>query len=271
MMVSALILDYEKSHRVVENVAGLCAQKRSFKLEIIIHDNSHSPENFERLSALKKYNEVTSVRKNKKNTGYTRGINALADKSSGEYLLIVNPDIIWPAKDTLQKLVDFLEEKKEVAMVGPRQMDPGGTRAESMRRWPKLWLQIIRRIPLRNWPLISLAVEKDAYHDVKNNEVQPVCWLQSSCVLVRRKDFFEAGKLCEDYFIFMSDPELAYELWKRKRQVWFYGKTYVEADGRRASQGGVGDVLSSWVLRQHVKEAILFQWKHFFHSWPFKN
>ena len=103
---SIIILDFFKSKRVIENVKSILSQKTDFQYEIIIVDNSANPLNAKKLEPLKKYPNV-KIFINEKNIGYVLGNNQGVNRSKGEYILIVNPDIIWPNKNTFQKLLYF--------------------------------------------------------------------------------------------------------------------------------------------------------------------
>jgi GT2 family glycosyltransferase len=71
------------------------------------------------------------------------------------------------------------------------------------------------------------------------------------------------GGLNKDYFIFMSDPDLCFKCWENGYKVIYYPEVSVHADGRRASDGGVMDFFKKWTLRQHVKDALIYQFEHF--------
>ena len=50
--VTAVILDYNKGERVIENVRGLLGQKVDFELEVIVADNSCNARNAQILAPL---------------------------------------------------------------------------------------------------------------------------------------------------------------------------------------------------------------------------
>ena len=69
---SIVILDFQKSKRVCENVASIHEQVTDFEYEIIIVDNSCNEKNAKKLNTLRDFSDVQIIT-NTKNVGYIRG------------------------------------------------------------------------------------------------------------------------------------------------------------------------------------------------------
>jgi len=169
-------------------------------------------------------------------------------------------------------MLEYLEDKKnkKVGILGPRQINDDGTYAMNVRQFPNLFLQIIRRLSLRNIPFLQKKVEADEMLKMDKAKTQEVDWLQSSFFVIRKKLWDEIGGFNEDYFLFMADSEICLESWKRGYSVEFFAETEVSADGIRCSAGGFKMFLKSWVLRQHLRDAIKYFWKYLFQKNPRK-
>jgi GT2 family glycosyltransferase len=260
-LVSAIILDYQKSRRVALGVESLFAQVCEFDLEVIVVDNTATPEARAKLAPL--VQQGVQLIFNEHNLGYPAGINRGVAAARGEYLLIVNPDIVWRDADVLAKLVQYLEQNKSVAVVGPRQCnETDGKQALTVRAWPRLWVQVVRRTWLRRLPLLRQAVAYDEMQHLDLTQIQSVDWLQSSCWLARRSMWDTLGGLGEDYFVFMADPDYCYRAWTQGWQTVYLASTTVWADGLRASAGGVGRLFTSRALRIHVLDALKYWWRY---------
>lgn len=266
--VSIVILDFLKSKRVCENVESIERQVVDFDYEIIIVDNSCKSENAEKLNSLKRFDNV-QVHINAKNSGYIRANNQGAALAQCEYLMIVNPDIIWPEKDILQKLVNFMEKHPHVGICGPKQInDNDNSVAMTVRAFPNLFLQVARRTFLRFLPVIRKWVAYDEMRHLDYNKLQSVDWLQSSFWIMRKDLWDKLGGLDKSYFIFMSDPDLCFKSWKAGYEVVYNPNIIVHADGRRVSEGGMIAFFKKWTLRQHLKDALIYQWKHWYKGNP---
>jgi N-acetylglucosaminyl-diphospho-decaprenol L-rhamnosyltransferase len=269
--VSIVILDFLKSKRVCENVESLQKQKTDFEFEIIIVDNSCNAENAEKINSLKKFENV-QIQINKENVGYIKGNNQGAAVAKGEYLMIVNPDIIWPNHEVMQKLVDYMEGHPKTGVCGPKQInDNDNSVAMTVRAFPNIFLQVARRTFLRRLPLIKKWVAYDEMQHLDYKKTQTVDWLQSSFWITRKALWDKIGGLDKAYFIFMSDPEYCYRVWKAGFEVVYYPEVTVHADGRRASEGGFKAFFKKWTLRQHLKDALIYQFKHLFNRNPHKK
>ncbi len=259
---SIVILDFRKSKRVCENVESLEKQITNFNFEVIIVDNSCQKENAEKLETLKKFKNV-QVWINPKNTGYIKANNQGVALAKGEYLLIVNPDIVWPNRDSLQKMIDFMEKHPQVGVCAPKQInDDTGKIERTARAFPSLTVQIARRTFFRNWPILKKWVAEYEIASLDYDQIEKVDWIQSSFWVVPRKVWDKLGGLDSAYFIFMSDPDFCFKTWEAGYEVVYYPEVVVHADGRRASEGGFLAFFQKWTMRQHLIDAIAYQWKH---------
>jgi N-acetylglucosaminyl-diphospho-decaprenol L-rhamnosyltransferase len=263
-----IILDYMKGARVVANVKSILQQQVGFNIKIIVIDNSCNANNAAILKTLTGLPNV-SVRINNENLGYIKAHNSVKDEVEGEYVMIVNPDIIWKESDTIKKMIEYMDEHKDIGIIGPKQInETDGQPAMTIRAFPRFYLQVARRTFLRNLPIISQKVSFDEMQHLNYDKIQDVDWLQSSCVVVRTELWNKAGGLSENYFLFMSDVELCWQSWKNGMRVVYYPLSIVYADGKRASAGGFSAFFKSWVLRQHVVDSLKYRTKHFFDRNP---
>lgn len=267
---SIVILDFLKSKRVIQNVESILAQEVDFPIDIIVVDNSVNEDNAKKLLELTKYPNI-KLTINKNNVGYIRGNNQGAKMATGKYLLIVNPDIVWREKDTLQRLVDYMEKHEEIGILAPRQINDGnGKIAMTVRAFPKFFLQVARRTSIRKLPLINKWVAYDEMQHLDYTLTQEVDWIQSSFWVIRKELWDSFRGLNPDYFIFMSDPDLCFRVWEKGYKVVYYPRTTVYADGIRASHGGFKTFFKKWTLRQHVKDSLKYSWNHMLKGNPRK-
>lgn len=263
-----IILDYMKASRVVENVESLLRQKVDFDYKIFVIDNSCNEANTKILQdGLVKYPNI-KLQINSVNLGYTKAHNQFNDSLEGDYVFVINPDILWKNDDIIAKMVDYLDSHQDVGILGPKQINENGEVAMTIRAFPKLYLQVARRTFFRNFPILNKKVAYDEMQHLDYTKIQDVDWLQSSFVAVRKKLWDKVGGLCEDYFLFMSDPEICLEAWKNNYRVVYFPEVVVYADGKRVSAGGFKKFFQSWVMRAHLKDSIKYRIKHLFDKNP---
>jgi GT2 family glycosyltransferase len=270
-LASILISTTGKAASVVESVKRLAKQKTDIDLEIIISDNSCRADQKQILDEIKDFPSVKLIYIDH-NNGYIRNYHELVNASKGEYLFIVNPDIQIKHEDTLQKIMDYLDKNPEIGILGPKQInEPSGEVAMTVRAFPNIFLQIARRTWLRNLPILKNLVAHDEMRHLDYTKTQEVDWLQSSFVLLTRKWWDDLGGFDKTYFIFMSDPEICFQTWKKGKKVVFYPEVTVYADGKRLSQGGFTDFFKKWLMRQHLKDSLKYTFKHLFEGNPRKK
>jgi len=85
--------------------------------EILVLNNGFNPERWQELQEI--YPKVKFYGDGSENLGFARGNNFLIEKAKGKYILMMNPDIFIKPK-VIEKLVDFLEGKKEYSCVAPQ-------------------------------------------------------------------------------------------------------------------------------------------------------
>ncbi len=264
-----MILDFFKAKRVLENVKSLLSQKTDFSFKIIVIDNSCDKKNTEILNYLKKYKNVQLVI-NSKNIGYSKAHNKVQKYIEWEYLFIINPDILCEDKSTIQKLIDYMDNNSKVWIVWPKQINDDNSKPFTVRAFPRIHIQIARRTIFRNLPFIKQKVEYDEMKHLDDSKEQKVDWLQSSFILIRKTLWNKIWWLDEDYFLFMSDVELCFQIWKNRFEVRYLPEITVKADWKRCSKGGLVSFLKHRVLRQHLKDAIKYQKKHWYAQCPRK-
>jgi hypothetical protein len=88
------------------------------------------------------------------NTGYTRGVNEGIRHSTGDYFLIVNPDIVV-LKGSIEKLLGYLTAHPQVGLIGPQLLNFDGSRQDSCFRFVTPLTILYRRV----FPFTNRVVE----------------------------------------------------------------------------------------------------------------
>ncbi|MCK5682070.1 hypothetical protein KAI46_14800 [bacterium] len=101
----------------------------------------------------------------------------------------------------------------KVAICGPKQINPDGQIAETMRDAPTALELGSRRIAWLKSITSTINRNNFSQQDTISCHNQAVDWLQSSCLLVRSSFWQETGGLNENYFLFMGDLDLCRKAW----------------------------------------------------------
>lgn len=259
---TVVVLNYTKAARVAEGIGYILKQEVDFGFKFIVIDNSANAKETDILKEKARQYPSVELIINKKNLGYAKGRNLVKGKEEGEYLVAVNPDILFKDRNALSKMVKYMDAHPDIAILGPKQINDDGSLAMSVRAFPKLYLQVARRTFLRHLPLFKNKIAYDEMRHLDYSKIQDVDWLQDSCIIIRRDFWEKVGGYNEHYFLFMADIELCVRAWESGYRVVYYPETQVWADGKRLSAGGLLTFFKSWVLRQHVSDALKYTLRH---------
>jgi GT2 family glycosyltransferase len=152
------------------------------------------------------------------NLGFARANNLGIRATSGEYVLLLNPDTIVPP-GAVATLVRGLAVRPEAAAAGPRLVDGAGF-PELSFGWAigplgELRQKIIGGLYERRVPSIVRLVDR------WSREAGPREWVSGACLLVRRVDLNAVGLLDERYFMYTEDVDLCVMLRRRGRSVYY--------------------------------------------------
>ncbi len=201
--------------------------------EIIIVDNASTDGTPERLKAC--FPDVRLVQSDR-NLGFTKATNQAIELSTGDYLLWLNTDTIL-RPDSLPNLVQFLEARPQVGIVGPKVLNADGSFQPQCRRGlPTPLASLFYLLKLnRLWPdNRTVGQYLLTYLPVDNpNQVDAV---SGCCLLARRQVWDDIGLLDEDIFGFGEDIDWCVRAKNAGWEVWYYpGSEIVHLKG----QGGV--------------------------------
>lgn len=135
MKIPIIVLNYNSSADCRECVADLKSQEE-VELETVIVDNCSPLEREKNDIRQLCTDEGCTFIQAKENRGYNAGNNIglryAADRGY-KYALIANPDMRFPQKDYVVKMVKVMEEKPEVAVCGSDIVSPEGRHQNPQR------------------------------------------------------------------------------------------------------------------------------------------
>lgn len=116
-MISAILVNYKTNDQLLGAIASVLSQEASGSIEVIVVDNSPNDDSGNLLEEQLPDN-IKYIRNNV-NTGFASACNQAFACSSGEFILLLNPDArLLPS--ALSKLSDSLKEHPDAGAVGPR-------------------------------------------------------------------------------------------------------------------------------------------------------
>ncbi len=196
----------------------------------------------------------------KDNIGYTKGVNEGIKESRGNYLLILNPDIV-PLKDSLETLLDYMKKNKDVGLAGPQLLNFDGSPQQSCFGFYNAITIGYRRVD--HLPFKKKVLKKFLLGGEDLSGVRPVDWLMGSALMASRDAVNKVGLMDEKFFLYFSDVDWAKRFWENGYKVVYYPLVKIYHYHRRISKRNawIVDVLVNRQSRQHIKDGFRYLYK----------
>jgi len=226
---------------------------RSLRLEgvadVIVVDNASSDGSVEAVRASDP--DVTVVATGA-NLGFGSGANRGVEASTGDHLLLLNPDtVVEPG--TVKALSGALDRDPGLAVVGPRLENVDGTLYPSVRRFPDLWVATGHAFVGLVWPANPFTRRYRMLDWDHADSAPDVDWVSGACMLVRRSAFESVGGFDEGYFMYVEDVDLC---WRLGRAGWRVG---YEPSGRVVHALGASSRLAPYrMIAAHHRSLLRF-------------
>ena len=224
--VSIIIVSYNVRSYLAHSIDAILKSDHK-NIEIIVVDNHSYDGTCDYLK--ENYQDIESVNiiSNSENVGFGKAVNQASKIATNEYIMVLNPDTIIE-ESTISTLVDYLDKKNHVGMVGPKILNADGTLQLACKRsfptikvaLPKL-LGLDRIFPNSRWAgkynLTYLDPEK----------VHKVDAISGSCMLIKSKIFKAINGFDENFFMFGEDLDLCKRVWEENYEIHYLPKTKI--------------------------------------------
>lgn len=187
-------------------------------LEVIVVDNASEDGSLEEL---KKIEGRIKLIANEKNVGFSKANNQGIKKSSGRYILFLNPDTsVYPS--TLKYMLSFMDKEKSAGAATCKVLLPNGEIDDASHRgFPTPWNALCYFSGLEKlFPSSKLFA---GYHmGWENlNKTHQVRACAGAFMLVRKEAGEEAKWWDEDYFFYGEDLDFCIELQKKNWKIFY--------------------------------------------------
>jgi GT2 family glycosyltransferase len=198
--LSVVILTYNSSNTIEKCLKTLLKEK-GIDFEIIVIDN-HSDDNS--INKANKFKVHIKVEKNTKNVGFSKGVNKGIKKSTGEYILLLNPDTIIP-NGAINKLFDC-QNSSGAEVIGGRAVKINGLVHNTFVKKPSLMTLIFDYTNLRKLFPFDLIHKSHYYLNKKYpDHLIDVDAVSGGYMLVKREVFTKVGLFDENFFMYLED------------------------------------------------------------------
>lgn len=239
--LSFVIIEYNCLESIVVCVDSILSACKKIPCEIVISSNSVYSQ--EKQAFLQETMPHIKWVFNKNNKGFASGMNAGIVDTSGEVIVLVNPDLEISHGD-LQKAFNYLMSDKSIGLMGPRIVDQKGNIQDSCRKFMTL-KELFSRTYIRifHGKEVLLAPEFDY------TSIQTVDWVIGAFMMVRRDSLEQVGLLDQNYFLYVEDMDWCKRFWDHDLQVIYYPLLEVMYKADRKS---ISALISKKLFNKHT-------------------
>ncbi|MDP2709561.1 MAG: glycosyltransferase family 2 protein [bacterium] len=242
MDVSIIIVNYKSKGLTLNCIRSIKAADWSgLAYEIIVVDNNSGDLSGRELEPFGRIKFIMNGR----NLGLGAANNKGIRQAQGKYIVIMNPDTA-AARDVFSKLFAFMEKNSEAGVIGPKQLNPDGSRQDSCFRWPALMTPIYRRTPLGRTVAGKKDLDRFLYKDYNKDKAREVDWLLGSFLFCRAGALRQVGAYDEKFFLYLEDTDLCRRFWRGGFKAVYYP--------------------GAEIIHNHARQSARLPWYKFFNS-----
>jgi len=116
--ISIILLTFNALEYTKKCVDSILANTKYYPYEIVFVDNASTDGSVEYLRRLVKDHDNFTLIENKENKGFAGGNNQGVEAASGEYVMLLNNDVLV-SNNWLSRMVNSIEKHKKIGTVGP--------------------------------------------------------------------------------------------------------------------------------------------------------
>jgi GT2 family glycosyltransferase len=239
-------------------LASVYESVKNVEAEIFVVDNNSVDHSVKMIKS--KYPEVRLI-VNTENAGFAKANNQAIKQSTGEYVLLLNPDTVVEA-DTFEKVIAFMDHTPDAGGLGVKMVNGRGEfLPESKRSLPVPSVAFYKIFGLSKIFKHSKRFGKYHLTYLPEDEINAVDVLSGAFMFLRRSVLDRVGWLDEDYFMYGEDIDLSYRIAQAGYKNYYFPQTrIIHYKGESTKKTSINYVL---VFYEAMR---IFAQKHFTHT-----
>ena len=254
VIFSIIIVSYNTKELLKQCIESITKNSKTSNIsyEIIVVDNNSKDDSVKFVNSLIRNKLAIKLIENKNNVGFAKANNQGIKIAQGKYIMLLNSDTII-LNNALEKMVDYLEKNRDVAVLGPKLLNADRTPQPSVG----------------NFPSLPVAVNMLFFeHFVPNRFVRwspkttrTVDWVMGAALMSRREIFNKIGGLDENIFMYMEELEWCYRVKKNGYKIYFYPQAKIVHLGQGSSKTGRKDPIIN------IYKGLIYFYRKHYPSW----
>ena len=197
------------------------------------------------------------------NVGFKTLVNISIEKALGEYVFLINSDILL-SPGSVPEMLSYLKAHEEIGMLGPRQFNFNGSLQPSCFRFYRPETILYRRTWLGKLSFGKRHLRWFMLSDEDLTKPKAVDWIIGSAMLVSREKALRVGPMDGRFFLYMEDVDWCRRFWEHSFKVVHYPNVFVyHYHGKGSAKGGfLGSLLFNRLTWYHIESAYKYFMKY---------
>lgn len=216
--LSIILVSYNTKDYLERCLRNLLVVTQDLSAEIFVVDNvstDGSPEMVEN-----QFPQIQLI-KSEKNVGFGAGNNLAIKKAKGRYVLLLNSDIEIKDQELFSKMIQWMDDHSQAGVSTCALLNPDGSIQGSGGYFPSLfrifsWMFFLDDIPILNQIMNSYHPKGLIYNKERNLD-----WVTGAFYMIRAEALKKAGYFDENYFMYVEEVDLSYQIRKAGWQIWY--------------------------------------------------
>lgn len=224
MDLSLIIVNYRTYELTKQTIQSVIDTVITLDYEIIVVDNASHDGSLEKLKGdFKQYPNIKFVA-NQSNDGFAKANNIGFKEASGEYILLLNSDVIVKER-TIEESLKFIKAHDNIGVLGCKVVLPNGLLDKACRRsFPTFEVSFYRMSGLSKLFPKSKRFNQYNLSYLDENGTYPVDCVVGAYMLIGYDIFKQCDGFDESYFMYGEDIDLCYKIKQMGYEVYYYGK-----------------------------------------------
>lgn len=263
MDLSVIIVSWQSKEKLRANLKALFDSRGDFSYEVFVVDNNSNDGTVAMVQT--EFSQVHLI-SNLENLGFAKANNQAILKTQGDYILLLNPDMLVNG-DTLFKALSWAKNNQQAVVSGFKLTDQNQNIIKQVRKFPTLLdqLAVVLKIP----HFLPSVLDKYLVKNFDYEKTAKVDSIRGAFFLINKKRWQEiSGEnfplLDERYFIWFEEVDFCKQVYQRGGEVWYSPEaTCVDYVGFSFNQVNIK------TKQVYVRDSMLKYFKKWHHAWEY--
>lgn len=263
MKLSVVITHYKTPELLMLCIDSIKETVKGIEYEVVVVDSETEKKNKDFI--LSRHPKVNFIGF-EKNVGYAKLVNAGIKEAKGEFVLILNSDIII-LESAIDKLLNYFQRNPDIGIIGPQLVDFTKNIQTSCFSDPDWGAILARRTFLGKLKWGKEKLKKFAISEWDKKSIREVDWVQGSAIFAKKEIIDKIGLMDERFFMYFEDADWCRRFREANYKVIYLPEAQMSHYYHRASKkwGFILDLLFNKYTRIHILSSIKYfsKWKNY--------